>query len=185
MRRATAGVAWLIAVGTALYVYAAHRPWLREHLDLALHQPPARAAAIVFILGALRGFTAIPATMLVLAAMPFVPPAVLFPVILAGIMAASATIYAFSGALGIIDRAERHAPARVARLRYWLNRYEFPVIVTWSFFPLAPTDLICAICGGLRVRFVPFLFAVTVGEGAICACYIFGADWALRWLGLR
>jgi uncharacterized membrane protein YdjX (TVP38/TMEM64 family) len=183
--RAAAGVAWLVLAAAALYVYMAHRPWLRQHLDAALNQPPAFAAAVVFALGALRGFTLIPATVLVLAAMPFLPPTILFVAILAGIALASATIYAFSGALGLVERAERYDPRRVALLRHWLNRYQFPVIVTWSFFPLAPTDLICALCGSLRVQFVPFLVAVTIGEGSICALYIFGAHTALRWLGLR
>jgi len=184
-RRAVAGVAWLAMVSVALYLYMAHRPWLRAQLDAALHQPPTLAALIVFALGALRGFTMIPATVLVLAAIPFLPPTTLFVAILAGIVIASSTIYAFSGALGLVDRAERRDPHRVALLRHWLNRYQFPVIVIWSFFPLAPTDLICAICGSLRVSFVPFLTAVTLGEGTICALYIFGAQSALRWLGLR
>lgn len=178
-------MAWVVIAAAALYVYVAHRPWLRAHLDAALNQPPAIAAAVVFILGALRGFTLIPATVLVLAAMPFLPPTMLFVAILGGIVCASATIYVFSAALGLVDRAERHDPRRVAILRHWLNRYQFPVIVAWSFFPLAPTDLICALCGSLRVRFVPFLIAVTLGEGTICALYIFGAHSALRWLGLR
>ncbi len=184
-RRAAAGVAWLIVAAMALYVYAAHRPWLRSQLDAALNQSPALAATVVFVLGALRGFTLIPATVLVLAAMPFLPPTMLFVAILGGIILASATIYAFSGTLGIVERAERHDPRRVTVLRLWLNRYQFPVIVAWSFFPLAPTDLICALCGSLRVSFVPFLAAVTLGEGTICALYIFGAHSMLRVLGLR
>jgi hypothetical protein len=37
----------------------------------------------------------------------------------------------------------------------------------------------------LRVRFWIFLFGVTIGEGAICAIYIFGGDQLLRWVGVR
>lgn len=184
-RRASAGVAWLAIAAAALYVYMVHRPWLRVQLGAALNQPPALAAAVVVILGALRGFTLIPATVLVFAAMPFLPPTRLLAAILAGIICASATIYAFSGTLGLVERAERRDPRRIAALRQWLNRYQFPVIVVWSFFPLAPTDLMCALCGSLRVNFFPFLAAVTLGEGTICALYIFGADSALRWVGLR
>jgi uncharacterized membrane protein YdjX (TVP38/TMEM64 family) len=185
MRRAGAGVAWLLLAAIALYVYVAHRPWLRAQLDAALDQPPLAAALVVFLLGALRGFTLIPATVLVLAALPFLPPGTLLLATLAGIVCASATIYLLSGTLGLVEIAERHTPARVALLRKWLDRYQFPVIVAWAFFPLAPTDLICAVCGSLRVRLVPFLAAVTLGEGAICALYIYGADSALRGLGLR
>jgi uncharacterized membrane protein YdjX (TVP38/TMEM64 family) len=66
-----------------------------------------------------------------------------------------------------------------------INRYELPIIIAWSFFPLAPTDLICYVCGVPRVRFWKFLLGVTIGEGAICAIYIYGGDQILRWLGVR
>jgi uncharacterized membrane protein YdjX (TVP38/TMEM64 family) len=184
-RRWAAGVAWLAVAGTALYVYAAHRAWLRGWLDAALNQPPALSAAVVVLLGALRGFTLIPATVLVFAALPFLPPATLLIAIVVGIVCASATIYWLSGTIGLVEQAERRDPRRVQLLRHWLDRYQFPVIVAWSFFPLAPTDLICALCGSLRIRFLPFLVAVTIGEGTICALYIYGADSALRWIGLR
>ena len=60
-----------------------------------------------------------------------------------------------------------------------------PIIIGWSFFPLAPTDLICYVCGVLRVRFWKFLLGVTLGEGAISAIYIYGGDQILWWLGLK
>jgi uncharacterized membrane protein YdjX (TVP38/TMEM64 family) len=63
-----------------------------------------------------------------------------------------------------------------------LQRHELPVIIGWSFFPLAPTDLICYVCGGLRVNFPKFLLGVLIGEGTICAIYIFLGGEALRWL---
>ena len=105
MRRAGTAIGWLSVASVALYVYAAHRPWLRAQLDAALNQPPALAAFVVFLLGALRGFTLIPATVLVLAAMPFLSPAPLLVSILAGILCASATIYCGSSALGLAEIA--------------------------------------------------------------------------------
>ena len=67
---------------------------------------------------------------------------------------------------------ERHAK-HIDRLRDMLNRYGLPVIVLWSFFPLAPTDLICYLAGVLRIRIWICLAGVAIGEGAICALYIF------------
>ena len=51
--------------------------------------------------------------------------------------------------------------------------------------PLVPTDVICYVCGILRVRFWKFLIGVTLGEGAICALYIYGGDQLLRWLAFK
>ena len=56
------------------------------------------------------------------------------------------------------------------------------MIVGWSFFPLAPTDLICYVCGALQVGFWKCIVGVCLGEGAICGIYIFFGDFALRWL---
>ena len=66
-----------------------------------------------------------------------------------------------------------------------ITEHEVPIIIGWSFFPLVPTDLICYVCGVLRVNFVKFIVSVTLGEGAICAVYIYGGDQFLRWLQLR
>jgi uncharacterized membrane protein YdjX (TVP38/TMEM64 family) len=47
-----------------------------------------------------------------------------------------------------------------------------------------PTDLICYACGSLRTRFRTFLLAVLIGEGLICAAYIFLGDRLLDLLKL-
>jgi uncharacterized membrane protein YdjX (TVP38/TMEM64 family) len=80
---------------------------------------------------------------------------------------------------------ERRHAHRVGQLRAALARYELPIIIGWSFFPLAPTDLIVYVCGVLRVDFRKCLLGVTIGEGAICAIYIFLGDYFLRVLELR
>ena len=47
-----------------------------------------------------------------------------------------------------------------------------------------PTDLICYVCGVMKISFRRFMFGVLVGEGAICALYIF-AGASLLELGQR
>lgn len=136
-------------------------------------------------LGAVRGFTLVPSTTLVLAALPFMAPGPLLICTLAGIMLSSTSIYYFSAALRIDERVAKKHSEKIARLTDLVNRYELPIIIGWSFFPLAPTDLICYVCGVLRVRFWKFLLGVTIGEGAICAIYIYGGDQILRWIGFR
>jgi len=144
------------------------------------------AGYVVYLaLGAIRGFTLIPSTTLVLAALPFFPPGPLLAATLAGIAISSTSIYFFSSLFRLDSRLAGKHPERVAQITDLINRYELPIIVGWSFFPLAPTDLICYVCGVLRVRFWTFLLGVTIGEGAICAIYIYGGDQILRWVGFR
>ena len=161
------------------------RDWLQTALAGAVAAGPAALYGAYLALGAVRGFTLVPSTTLVLAALPFFPPGPLLAATIAGIMLSSASIYYCSAALRLDERLAKRHPEKIARLTDLINRYEMPIIIGWSFFPLVPTDLICYVCGVLRVRFWKFLLGVTLGEGAICAVYIYGGDQLLRWFGFR
>jgi uncharacterized membrane protein YdjX (TVP38/TMEM64 family) len=63
-----------------------------------------------------------------------------------------------------------------------MARRQLPVVLAWSFFPAAPTDLVVYVCGVLKIDLKKCLFGVAVGEGAICAIYIFLGGQALAWL---
>ena len=52
-------------------------------------------------------------------------------------------------------------------------RRELPIVIGWSFFPLAQTDLICYVYGSLRIDVRKLLAGILLGEGIICALYIF------------
>jgi uncharacterized membrane protein YdjX (TVP38/TMEM64 family) len=176
---------WIVLVGGALALVLFHRDLLRQVLDRASSVSIAAAGAVYLLVGAVRGFTLIPSTTLVLVAVTFFPPALLFALTLAGILISSTSIYFFSEALGLDEVLKRRHPHAVARLTTGLQKYELPVIIGWSFFPLAPTDLICYVCGVLRVNFLKCLIGVAIGEGTICAIYIFAGDQALRWMGVK
>ena len=161
------------------------RQFLESQLAQAGAWGPAALYGAYILLGAVRGFTLVPSTTLVLAALPFMPPGPLLAATVIGIMISSTSIYYFSAALRIDEKLAQKHPEKIARITDLVNRYELPIIIGWSFFPLAPTDLICYVCGVLRVRFWKFLLGVTLGEGAICAIYIYGGDQLLRWVGLK
>jgi uncharacterized membrane protein YdjX (TVP38/TMEM64 family) len=184
LRRCLVGL-WLVVTGAGLYLFLFHRDVLQRELRDAASFSVLAAGALYLAFGCLRGFTLIPSTTLVLAAVPFLPPWPLFALTLAGIVVSSASIYLFAGALGLEALFLRRHERAYRRLQSALERWELPVIVAWSFFPLAPTDLICYVCGVMRVDLRKCLLGVTLGEGAICAVYVFLGDWALRSFALR
>ena len=141
--------------------------------------------AVYLLLGAIRGFTLIPSTTLVLVALALFPPVPLFALTIAGILISTTCIYWFAESIGLDEVLERRHPDAVARLTAVLEKHELPIIIGWSFFPLAPTDLICYVCGVLRVNFLTCLIGVAIGEGTICGIYIFFGDQVLRWLQLK
>jgi uncharacterized membrane protein YdjX (TVP38/TMEM64 family) len=184
LRRVLVG-AWLVVVASGLFLFVFHRQALQQSLTSASSTSLAAGAALYLAFGCLRGFTLIPSTTLVLAAVPFFPPTPLFVLTLAGIVISSASIYRFSEALHLDDLFESLHAERLARLKTAIARYELPVIIVWSFFPLAPTDLICYACGVIGVRLRTCLVGVAIGEGAICGTYIYFGDWVLRALHWR
>ena len=184
LRRILIGI-WLVVVSVALYVFLFQRGRIQEELEHATALSILAGGAFYLFFGAIRGFTLLPATTLVVAAIPFFPPVPLFVLTLAGILVSSASIYWFSEALHLDELlAEKHR-ARMTQLETALRRYQLPVIIAWSFFPLAPTDLICYVCGVLKIDFRKCLLGVGIGEGVICAIYTFLGDQALRALHLR
>ncbi|MSR06837.1 MAG: TVP38/TMEM64 family protein [Gemmatimonadetes bacterium] len=176
---------WAVTVAVALYLYFFQRDAIQNRLSGAFSTSLVIASAIYLAMGAARAFTLIPSTYLVLAGLPLFPPVLLFILTLVGIGVSSAIIYRFSESLHLHELFEQGKHKRHAdRLRDVLQRHELPIIIGWSFFPLAPTDLICYVCGLLEVNFPKFLVGILVGEGTICAIYIFFGTSMLRFLGL-
>ncbi len=178
-------ILWLAAAGGGLVAVLTHRDLVRAMLAEAASVSIVASGLLYLALGSVRGFTLIPSTTLVLVAMAFFPPVPLFVLTLAGILISSASIYWFADALGLAALLERRHASAVGRLTRLSQDHELLIIIGWSFFPFAPTDLICYVCGVLRVNFLKFLIGVAIGEGTICGVYIFLGDQALRWLHLR
>jgi uncharacterized membrane protein YdjX (TVP38/TMEM64 family) len=176
---------WLLVMTGGWYVFLFRRDLLEGELESAASFSMIFGSILFLILGCVRGFTLIPSTALVLAGIPFFSPGLLFALTLAGILISSASIYFFSEWLRLDEVIARQHAHRLHSLQAALSKYELPVIIGWSFFPLAPTDLICYLCGVLRVDFRKFLLGIAIGEGSICASYIFLGDYLLHLLRLR
>ena len=176
---------WLIVMAGGIYLFFFQRELLQRELQSASSFSMLAVALVYLAFGSIRGFTLIPSSMLVVVAIPFFPPGPLLALTLLGILISSASIYFFSEALHVEELIAHKYEARVDRLKSALQRYQMPVIIGWSFFPLVPTDLICYVCGVLRIDFRKCMIGVGIGEGAICAIYIYSGDYALRLLHLR
>ena len=176
---------WLLVTAGGLYLFLFHREWLLGELQSARSTSFLAGAALYILFGSLRGFTLIPSTTLVVAALPFFAPGPLFALTLLGILISSASIYFFSEALHVEELVARKHQGAFERLKAALQAYQMPIIIGWSFFPLAPTDVVCYACGVLRVDVRKCLLGVAIGEGAICGIYIFLGDYALRRFHLR
>ena len=178
---------WLLFATAFLLLYYLNRGrWGSELRGLA-ESSLLLGYAVYLTLGALRGFTLIPVTNLVLLGIPLFPPLPLFVLTLVGVVVSSATVYWFADSLRLGEHFETKHPRKTERFRAALGKSPMAIVVAWSFFPLAPTDLICYVCGALRMPLARVLIGVLIGEGAICAAYIFAGNGLLGlakyWLG--
>ena len=171
---------WLLIVAGALYLYFFKRAAVQSELQDALSASFWAAAIAYLLIGSFRAFTLVPATFPLLIAMPFFDPWVLLALTLPCIAISSSVAYWFAEVIHMDEVFERRYPRQITRLKHLLQTYQLPIIIGWSFFLLLPTDLICYVCGSLKINFKKFLLGVVVGEGTVYGIYIFLGDWVLR-----
>ena len=173
---------WVAVLVTGLSVFFFRKDALQQLLLTLTGSPRAATYAVYLALGCVRGFTLVPVTYLVVAGLLVLPPVPLYLLTVAGIVVSSAAVYYFAEAMRFDRFFERRYAPQIARLRALMTRRELAIVIIWSFFPLAPTDLVCYVCGTLKVDVRKCLFGVTLGEGAICAIYIAMGGEVLRWI---
>jgi uncharacterized membrane protein YdjX (TVP38/TMEM64 family) len=136
---------------------------------------------IFLLVGSLRGFTLIPSTYLIIAGLLFFQPVPLFILVMVGIIISSVSVYYFSEFLHFDTFFEKHHLKRVTQIRNLLEKNELPIIILWSFAPVLPTDIICYVCGTLRVNVKKFILGICIGEGTIVGIYIFFGGYLLKY----
>ncbi len=170
---------WLLVIAVGFYFYFFQSDVLEHGIRQAFGFSVWFGYALYLLLGCLRGFTLIPATPLMVLGLLFFAPGPLWVLTMIGILVSAASVYYFSDFLQLDDYFERHHASRVLRVKSVLQKHELPIIIAWSFAPPLSTDIICYVCGTLEVDFKKFLLGIFIGEGAVCALYIFGAQYFL------
>jgi uncharacterized membrane protein YdjX (TVP38/TMEM64 family) len=171
---------WIAVALTALYLYFFQRSAIQAEMHDAMSASFWAACAVYLLIGAFRAFTLVPATFPLLIAMPFFDPWVMLALTLPCIAISSSICYLFAEALHMDELFERKYPAQIRKLKNLLQRYELPIIIGWSFFLFLPTDVLCYVCGTLKINYKKFLIGIMIGEGTVYAIYIFAGDWLLH-----
>ncbi len=172
---------WLLVVtgGVVTYLLFPDRINLLFLKELA-EEHHTTALGIYLLLLSARGLTMIPSTPLLLAGILLFDPVELFIVNMVGILTSSTIVYYFSKYLGFAEYFETRYGKEVKKIRYWLKDKELPIIVGWSFFPFAPTDLIVYVGSTLGIHIFKCLLGVLVGESVLNAFYILSAKMILH-----
>lgn len=169
----------LIAVCLSLYFF---RPDLfaPENIGQLFSDNLGTGLAIYLLISTLRGFTLIPSTPLVLAGILIFPALPLFLVNQVAVLTSSAIVYYMARHVRFDHYFHEHYPRQVEKLTHLLHKREVAVVSLWGFAPMVPSDMIVYVCSVLRVKLWKTLFGISIGEGVICAIYIFGGAAGLR-----
>lgn len=166
-------VIWFLVVGIAFWTHHLRPDPFENRAEILFGSSLVLACAAYLLFGMLRGITLIPIISLIAPGLLFIPPVPLYILTMTGIMVSSTTIYFFSDYLRLDSYFEKKYPAQISKLRSELRKNELWIVIGWSFFPFTPTDIICYVCGALRLDFWKFFAGVLLGEGSMCTLYIF------------
>lgn len=164
---------WILFVAVSLYFYFFAGDAIQSELSSIFGSSVILGYVIYLIAGCLRGFTLIPITYFLVVGILLLPPVPLYIITMITVLVSSASVYYFSEYLNFDQYFEEKHPKQIKRIKDFLTKNEFPVVVIWSFMPFLPTDLICYVCGAMEIDIKKFLLGVFVGEGISCAIYIF------------
>ncbi len=176
---------WLILLSATLVFFVFNPTIARDIFEYLSTKSPFYLYSLILILGILRGFTLIPVTYLIIIGLLFVPAVPLFIIIIIGMVLSSVSVYYFFEYLHIDKMLGAKYQKQIDTTKYYLTKYELPVIIFWSMNPVLPSDVICYVAGTLRVNVYKFILGMLLGEGLTCAVYIFGGKYILGLFGLN
>lgn len=172
--------AWLGIAGVALYAYLGQRGPIEAALQSAFSASALVGAIVYVVVGSVRVFMLLPATFLLVAGLPFFAPPVLLGITMVAVLVSATICYFFAGALRMDEVLERKHAQKIATVKGLLQRHQLPIIVGWSFLMFLPTDVLCYVCGTLRVSYLKLIAGLLIGEGTVYAVYIYTADYFLH-----
>ncbi len=164
---------WLLIFSISLYAYFFNSSIITSRFVSIFTSSAILGYAVYLIFSCLRGFTLIPVTYFVFVGIVLIPPWPLYIMSMVGVLVSSVCVYYFSEYLNFDEYFEDKHKNQIDKIKNVIAKNELPIVVTWSFMPFLPTDLICYVCGTLDIDIRKFLFGVLLGEGASIAIYIF------------
>ena len=171
--------AWLVFIAISITFFIFNPTLGKDVFEYFSGKSAIYLYVLIFLMGIFRGFTLIPVTYLILLGLVFIPATPLYFIIMAGIMVSSISVYYFFEYLHIDQMLDRKYKKQVDLTKFYLNKYELPVIIFWGMNPFLPSDIICYVAGTLRINIYKFILGMLLGEGLACAVYIFGGKYLL------
>lgn len=170
-------ILWIacVVVFAGFYIIYPHL-FTAENLVEFIRSFESKILLVYILLSFIRGFFLIPSTPFVIGGgmlFPYMPTTILI-ISMLGIVFSATSLYYFSDMLGFSSFLESKYPKQIG---VWKKRLQTKsglyYVTAWSFFPLAPTDLICYVAGIIKMPFKYMILGVFLGELILDIFYIY------------
>ncbi len=168
-------ILWATLVVAALLFYFLFPEYFTSAVLLKALGENASTVLIFYILiSSFRALLLLPSTIFVLLGVALYPnePYFVLTVSMIGIMMGATLVYFSSLFLTPVALLGKSAN-KIEMVERKMEKYNFWIILFWSFFPAVPTDLICFVAGSSGYNYWKFFAAVFIGEIILVSVYVF------------
>ena len=170
-------IIWVFLV-ISIFAYHLYNPQIfhRENIAKFIEQYHHSGLCVLLLLHIFRGFTMIPATLLIFAGVLIFPNDLewLFGITMLGVAISSSLIYYFSDKLDFKVWLNKHQ-GLYNKIQKGLNsRFGALFITVWVMFPAVPTDAIGYVSGAMNINYWKYISALMIGQFFLCFVYIYG-----------
>lgn len=156
---------WISAIAIFGIYVLFHPEFLHPKYLLEVFRSFGTWAIVLYIFVSMfRSIILLPSLPLVIVGIIYAPtmPNTVYCISMACIWFSGILVYHFSHLLGFDAMFSHHI--HDPKIKKSIDKYGAFVISFWSFFPILPVDVACYLAGAVRLNFVKFIIALTIGE---------------------
>lgn len=178
-------VIWIILL-IIFWVYVLLHPGvLHPEYLLSVFRSFGTWAIVLYILVSMfRSIILLPSLPLVVVWILYAPenPHMVYLISMCGIWFSWTLIYYFSHLVWLDTIFAEHVHSN--KLKRAIEKYGVYIISFWSFFPILPVDVACYIAGTVRLPFIKYIIALTIGEWLVVGLIIYGWREIMKLFGI-
>ena len=166
---------WIVlVVATLLFYFISPEYFTANALVKILGDNAVSILVFYIVISSVRALLLLPSTIFVLLGVALYPtePYFVLAISMLGIMIGATLVYFSSLFLTPVALLGKGA-SKIEMVEQKMEKYEFWIILFWSFFPAVPTDLICFVAGSTKYNYWKFFTAVFIGEIILVSVYVF------------
>jgi uncharacterized membrane protein YdjX (TVP38/TMEM64 family) len=169
-------IIWVLIIGFGLVAFISFPEYFKgEKISSHLHENYFLITAFYIFLVCIRGLFFIPSTVFIIMGLAIYPEEPIFIILinLLGVLIGGLLLYGAANYFTEESFFSEKKQRVLNKARSKMQQYGFPIVMLWSFFPAVPTDIICYVAGAVKMKLIPFILALLIGESILITIYVY------------